>query len=59
MNVLYYFYIFVPQLQVDMDTVSTALMILVMSYGIALMVLGIEILYARWKDCIVIKLNLL
>lgn len=49
--------LFPPLFQVDMDTVSTALMILVMSYGIALMVLGIEILYARWKDCIVIKLN--
>lgn len=48
--------LFMAQLQVDMDTVSSALMILVMSYGIALTVLGIEILYARWNDCIVIRL---
>ncbi|KAH8418242.1 hypothetical protein KR222_006785, partial [Zaprionus bogoriensis] len=42
-------------LHVDMDTVSTALLILVMSYGIALLVLGVEILYSKWKYRIVIK----
>ncbi|XP_062127749.1 uncharacterized protein LOC133840104 [Drosophila sulfurigaster albostrigata] len=44
-------------LHVDMDTVSTALMILLLSYGIALLVLGFEILYSKWKYRIVIKLN--
>ncbi|KAH8289082.1 hypothetical protein KR044_000180, partial [Drosophila immigrans] len=42
-------------LHVDMDTVSTALMILLLSYGIALLVLGFEILYSKWKYRIVIK----
>ncbi|TDG47462.1 hypothetical protein AWZ03_006054 [Drosophila navojoa] len=36
-------------LHVDMDTISSALIILLFSYGIALLVLGIEILYAKWK----------
>ncbi|XP_034480952.1 uncharacterized protein LOC117786710 [Drosophila innubila] len=44
-------------LHVDMDTVSTALMILLLSYGIALMVLGFEIVYSKWKSRIVFKLN--
>ncbi|XP_017860670.1 PREDICTED: uncharacterized protein LOC108612303 [Drosophila arizonae] len=36
-------------LHVDMDTISSALIILLFSYGVALLVLGIEILYAKWK----------
>ncbi|KAM8710503.1 hypothetical protein ACLKA7_017166 [Drosophila subpalustris] len=44
-------------LHVDMDTVSTALLILLLSYGIALLVLGFEIIYFKWKGRIVFKLN--
>ncbi|XP_064546145.1 ionotropic receptor 75a [Drosophila montana] len=44
-------------LHVDMDTVSSALIILLLSYGIALLVLGIEILYVKWQNHIEIKLN--
>lgn len=40
-----------------MDTVSSALIILLLSYGIALLVLGIEILYVKWQKHIEIKLN--
>ncbi|KAH8386132.1 hypothetical protein KR200_006008 [Drosophila serrata] len=44
-------------LHVDMDTVSSALLILLFSYGITLLILGIEILYSKWQYRIVIRLN--
>ncbi|XP_041450571.1 uncharacterized protein LOC111074357 [Drosophila obscura] len=44
-------------LHVDMDTVSSALLILLFSYGIALMILGTEILYSKWHRRIVIKFS--
>ncbi|SPP76922.1 uncharacterized protein LOC117580537 [Drosophila guanche] len=42
-------------LHVDMDTVSSALLILLFSYGITLMILGTEILYSKWHKRIIIK----
>ncbi|XP_001984105.2 ionotropic receptor 75a [Drosophila grimshawi] len=44
-------------LHVDMDTVSSALMILLISYGITIFVLIIEILYSKWHTRIGIKFN--
>ncbi|XP_068142268.1 ionotropic receptor 75a [Drosophila tropicalis] len=44
-------------LHVDMDTVSSALLILIFSYGITLLILAIEILYSKWQYRIVIELN--
>lgn len=38
-----------------MDTVSSALLILLFSYGITLMILGIEILYCKWQGRIIIN----
>ncbi|XP_039230266.1 uncharacterized protein LOC6533058 [Drosophila yakuba] len=42
-------------LHVDMDTVSSALLILLFSYGITLMILAIEILYSKWHNRIQLK----
>ncbi|XP_017100092.3 ionotropic receptor 75a isoform X1 [Drosophila bipectinata] len=42
-------------LHVDMDTVSSALLILLFSYGITFMILGIEILYCKWQGRIIIN----
>ncbi|XP_033243627.1 uncharacterized protein LOC108165316 [Drosophila miranda] len=44
-------------LHVDMDTVSSALLILLFSYGITLMILGTEILYSKWHRRIIIKFS--
>ncbi|KAH8378760.1 hypothetical protein KR009_001226 [Drosophila setifemur] len=44
-------------LHVDMDTVSSALLILLFSYGITLMILGSEILYCKWQGRIIIRLK--
>ncbi|XP_017839995.1 ionotropic receptor 75a [Drosophila busckii] len=44
-------------LHVDMDTISSALIILLFSYGITLLVLGIEILYSKLQYRIVILAN--
>ncbi|KAH8270327.1 hypothetical protein KR018_008027 [Drosophila ironensis] len=44
-------------LHVDMDTVSSALLILLFSYGITLLILGMEILYCRWHGRIIIRLK--
>ncbi|XP_034655864.1 uncharacterized protein LOC117893379 [Drosophila subobscura] len=42
-------------LHVDMDTVSSALLILLFSYAITLMILGTEILYSKWHKRIIIR----
>ncbi|KAH8351562.1 hypothetical protein KR059_007714 [Drosophila kikkawai] len=44
-------------LHVDMDTVSSALLILLFSYGFTFLILGVEILYSKWQYRIVIRLN--
>ncbi|XP_030372125.1 uncharacterized protein LOC115622351 [Scaptodrosophila lebanonensis] len=44
-------------LHVDMDTVSSALLILIFTYAIAVFILGLEILYKKWQSRLVIKLN--
>jgi len=38
-----------------MDTVSSALLILLFSYAITLMILGTEILYSKWHNRIQLK----
>jgi len=40
-----------------MDTVSSALLILLFSYAITLMILGTEILYSKWQYRLIIRLN--
>ncbi|XP_016978411.1 uncharacterized protein LOC108044066 [Drosophila rhopaloa] len=44
-------------LHVDMDTVSSALLILLFSYAFTIMILGTEILYSKWQYRLIIRLN--